>query len=122
MKTSITSLLLTLSLFGPVVAGELVPVKGKLQGRENHSFLYEDGCKACHQQAGKKNTTDAACVECHGSITEIAIADEALPIEEAHPHKSIHFGEGASCLACHAEHKKKTPLCTDCHRSWFAEM
>ncbi|MBO2567729.1 cytochrome c3 family protein [Shewanella algae] len=122
MKKTITSLLFTLSLFGPVVAGELVTVKGKIQGRENHGFLYEEGCNGCHQGSGKKNATDQACVNCHGKIGEITLSQSQLPIAEANPHQSIHFADGASCLACHAEHKKKAPLCTDCHRSWFNEM
>ncbi len=50
----VTELTLTASLIGYALAGELIQVKGKLLGRENHSFSYEDGCQACHQGSGKK--------------------------------------------------------------------
>ncbi|WP_025821233.1 cytochrome c3 family protein [Shewanella marina] len=122
MKKFLITLLMGLSITGTAVAGDLVKVKGKLEGRENHSFIYEDGCNACHQGGGKKNTTDAACVECHGDVTSIDMDETKLAVPEAHPHKSIHFGQGASCLACHAEHEKKAPLCADCHRTWFEVM
>ncbi|MGL4900232.1 MAG: cytochrome c3 family protein, partial [Shewanella sp.] len=76
-------LLLTLvigTLFaGAANAGELVKMKGSTHGRANHEFIYQEGCKGCHQGSGKQNSTDAACVECHGEITSIPVDEKKLP-------------------------------------------
>ena len=122
MNKSILTLLLGLALSSSVYAGDLVKMKGKTQGRTNHEFIYQDGCQGCHQGSGKKNATDAACVECHGEINSIPVNESKLAIPEAHPHKSLHYNQGASCLACHGEHEKKAPVCAECHRTWFGEM
>ncbi|GIU17923.1 cytochrome c3 family protein [Shewanella schlegeliana] len=122
MNKLLLSALLGLALSSNVMAGELVKMKGKTEGRINHEFIYQDGCQTCHQGSGKKNATDAACVECHGDINSIPVDESKLAIPEAHPHKSLHYNQGASCLACHAEHEKKAPVCTECHRTWFEEM
>ncbi len=123
MKTFIAALTLLISLASTVYAGDLITAKGKTLGRDNHSFIYEekDACKTCHVNA-KKNTNDAACVECHGTISTIDIDTSRLVNAHANPHKSVHYGEAISCIACHAEHKVKTPLCSECHRTWFREM
>lgn len=114
--------LVSVTLFaGTINAGELVKIKG-IQGRSNHNAIYQEGCQGCHQGSGKQNATDAACVECHGEITSIPVDETKLAIPEAHPHKSLHYNQGASCLACHGEHEKKAPLCAECHRTWFKEM
>ncbi|MBY5923271.1 cytochrome c3 family protein [Ferrimonas balearica] len=120
MKQLLISLGLALALTSGVQAGELVAMKGKLEGRSNHAFLYEDGCNGCHTGNAKKYVDDTACVECHGTIDTIEITTE-LVLEEANPHTSIHYGNGASCLACHAEHETKAPVCSECHRTWFNE-
>lgn len=122
MNKLLLTLLIGFVFAGNVNAGELVKMKGSTQGRVNHESLYQEGCKSCHQGSGKQNATDAACVECHGDITSIPVDEKKLPLPEAHPHKSLHYNEGASCLACHAEHEKKAPVCAECHRTWFKEM
>lgn len=122
MNKLLLSLLLGLAVSGSVMAGDLVKMKGSTQGRVNHEFIYQDGCQTCHQGSGKKNATDTACVECHGDINSIAVDESKLAIPEAHPHKSLHYNQGASCLACHGEHEKKAPVCAECHRTWFGEM
>ncbi|MCL1058452.1 cytochrome c3 family protein [Shewanella gelidimarina] len=122
MKTYILTLLLGLIVSGSAFAGELESVKGSTQGRTNHQFLYEEGCKSCHQGSGKTSATDSACVECHGDINSIELDESKLVFSEANPHKSIHYNKGASCLACHAEHEKKAPVCAECHRTWFEVM
>lgn len=122
MNKLVMTLLLCLSVIGSTHAGELVKMKGKTQGRTQHEFIYDDGCQSCHQGSGRKNATDSACVECHGDINSIEIDEHKLAIEEANPHKSFHYNQGASCLACHGEHQKKPPVCAECHRTWFHEM
>ncbi len=122
MKTLLLTLVVATLFTGAANAGDLVKMKGSTQGRTNHEFIYQDGCKGCHQGSGKQNATDAACVECHGEITSIAVDESKLAIPEAHPHKSLHYNEGASCLACHGEHEKKAPVCAECHRTWFKDM
>lgn len=122
MKKYLFTILLGLSISGGSIAGELVSVKGKTQGRTNHEFIYSDGCQSCHQGSGKTNATDTACVECHGDINDIEINEDNLTYKEANPHKSFHYNQGASCLACHAEHEQKAPVCAECHRTWFETM
>lgn len=123
MNKLLTTLLITFTLSASINAGELIKVKGKTVGRDNHSFIYEDktACKTCHSSA-IKSTTDTACIECHGTIDTIKINTNNLVNSHANPHSSVHYGEAISCIACHAEHEKKAPLCTECHRTWFAEM
>ncbi len=123
MKTLITALTLIISLSGTAYAGELIQAKGKTMGRINHAFIYEESgaCKTCHVNA-KKNTNDAACIECHGTIDTIEINTEELVNSHANPHKSVHYEEAISCIACHAEHEQKAPLCSECHKTWFKEM
>ncbi|TKB56036.1 cytochrome c3 family protein [Ferrimonas aestuarii] len=120
MKAQLVGLALALMSAQFAHAGDLVPIKGNIEGRTNHQFLYEDGCKGCHSGSARKLVDDSACVECHGDINSIEITTE-LVLEEANPHNSIHYNKGASCLACHSEHEKSAPLCTDCHRTWFNE-
>ncbi|MBR9728140.1 cytochrome c3 family protein [Shewanella intestini] len=122
MNKLLLSILLSISVSGTVMAGDLIHIKGNTQGRSNHEFIYQDGCQTCHQGSGKKNATDKACVECHGDINSIPVDESKLAIPAANPHKSLHFNKGASCLACHAEHKKQAPVCAECHRTWFKEM
>lgn len=122
MKQLVMTLLLGLCVIGSAHAGDLVKMKGKTKGRTQHEFIYDDGCQSCHQGSGRKNATDSACVECHGDINSIEIDEHNLVIEEANPHKSFHYNQGASCLACHGEHQKKPPVCAECHRTWFHEM
>ncbi|MGL6124412.1 MAG: cytochrome c3 family protein [Shewanella sp.] len=119
MNKLLLTLVIGFALTGTANAGELVKMKGSTQGRTNHEFIYQDGCKGCHQGSGKQNATDAACVECHGDISSIILDVKKLPIPEASPHQSLHYNEGASCLACHSEHQKKAPVCAECHRTWF---
>ncbi|SDI82047.1 Cytochrome c3 [Ferrimonas sediminum] len=121
MKSILLTLALGLALTATAQAGELTKVKGSIKGRDNHQFLYEEGCKACHSGSAKKYVDDSACQDCHGNINDIEITRE-LVLEEANPHKSIHFNQGASCLACHAEHQQKAPVCSECHRTWFDVM
>lgn len=122
MKKLLLIAFLSTVFLGTAIAGELYTVKGKTQGRVNHEMLYQDGCNSCHQGSPKANTTDAACVDCHGTVETIEIDESILAVPEAHPHKSLHYNQGASCLACHSEHQKKAPICADCHRTWFQEM
>ncbi|GLS82052.1 cytochrome c3 family protein [Paraferrimonas haliotis] len=122
MKHFILTLLIGLTLSSTAMAGDLVKMKGNLEGRTNHEFLYQEGCNSCHQGSGLKNANDEACVACHGDINSIETDASKLPIPEADPHQSLHYNDGASCLACHAEHQKKQPACTECHRSWFEKM
>ncbi|WP_299798308.1 cytochrome c3 family protein [uncultured Shewanella sp.] len=122
MNKLMLTLLIGLTLSGNAFAGDLVKMKGKTEGRTNHEFIYEDGCQSCHQGSGRKNATDSACVECHGEINSIEIDESKLAIEEANPHRSFHYNQGASCLACHGEHEKKAPVCAECHRTWFEVM
>ncbi len=122
MNKLLLTALLSFVISQSTMAGELVKMKGNTQGRVNHEFIYQDGCQSCHQGSGKKNATDSACVDCHGDINSIPVDESKLAIPEAHPHKSLHYNQGASCLACHGEHEKKAPLCVDCHRTWFEEM
>lgn len=123
MLKSLLALTLSLTLCGAISASELIEVKGKTLGRENHQFIYEDknACKSCHV-SGKKSTTDQACVDCHGTIDTIKIDPKNLVNSHANPHASVHYDTAISCIACHAEHEKKAPLCAECHRSWFKEM
>ena len=121
MNKLLTALLVTLALGGAAQAGEMIKMKGKLEGRANHEMLHDD-CSNCHVNKNKKAMDDSTCIECHGKPSEIAIDESILPVHEANPHKSVHFGDGASCLACHSEHKQKAPICTDCHRTWFKVM
>ncbi|BDY04249.1 cytochrome c3 family protein [Ferrimonas sp. YFM] len=121
MKRVLISLGLMLALCNTAQAGDLVKVKGATKGRTNHQFIYEEGCKTCHQGSARKYVDDSACIDCHGNINDIEVTRE-LVLEEANPHKSIHFNQGASCLACHAEHQTKAPVCSECHRTWFDEM
>jgi hypothetical protein len=122
MKVLIYTLLICVAMMAQIQAGELTKMKGNTQGRTNHQFIYDDGCQSCHQGSGLKNATDSACVECHGDINSIEIDEEKLAIKEANPHKSFHYNQGASCLACHGEHQKKAPVCAECHRTWFHNM
>ncbi|QQX79853.1 cytochrome c3 family protein [Shewanella sp. KX20019] len=122
MNKLLLTALLSFVVSQGAVAGELVKMKGSTKGRVNHEFIYQDGCQSCHQGSGKKNATDAACVECHGDINSIDVDETKLAIPEADPHKSLHYNQGASCLACHGEHEKKAPVCAECHRTWFEEM
>jgi formate-dependent nitrite reductase cytochrome c552 subunit len=121
MKKLILSLVLGL-MVSSAYAGDLVEMQNNTAGRTNHQFIYDDGCKSCHVGSGKTSATDQACVECHGTIDSIEIDTSKLAIEGANPHKSFHYNKGASCLACHAEHEKKAPVCAECHRSWFHKM
>lgn len=119
MKNLFIAIFAGLFLCAAASAGELADVKGGFKGRSNHAALYKDGCNACHTGNPKESVTDASCVQCHGAAASIEIDKRKLPLPEADPHKSIHYGQGVSCLACHSEHAKKAPVCTDCHRSWF---
>ncbi|QDF66650.1 cytochrome c3 family protein [Shewanella sp. SNU WT4] len=123
MKKLLTALVITLSLGSTAQAGELFQAKGKIFGRDNHSVIYDDknACKTCHA-SGLKSTTDTACIECHGTIDTIKIDTDKLVNSHANPHQSVHYAEAISCLACHSEHQKKAPLCSECHRTWFTEM
>ena len=93
------------------------------QGRSYHSDVYNDNCNGCHTNSnGKLDATDAACIGCHGAINMIKIDEKKLVFPKANPHKSVHYGNGASCLACHSEHQMKAPVCASCHRTWFKSM
>ncbi|BCR06014.1 c-type cytochrome [Desulfuromonas versatilis] len=121
MKKLIMSLALALAMVVTAQAGDLVTIKGNTEGRSYHKSLYEEGCNYCHPGSPKKQVTDAACVDCHGQINDIEITKH-LKMPEANPHKSVHYNQGASCLACHAEHTRKAPVCSECHRTWFDKM
>jgi len=121
MKKLIIGLIVSLALTATVQAGKLISVKGNIQGRTNHKSLYQDDCKACHEGSAKKMVTDAACIDCHGQINDIEINKE-LVMPVADPHRSVHYNQGASCLACHAEHTMKAPVCAECHRTWFKKI
>ena len=104
------------------VAGEMQQYKN-IQGRSYHIDVYNDSCNGCHTgKNGKIDATDAACIICHGAINSIKIDEKKLVYPKANPHKSVHYGNGASCLACHSEHKMKAPVCASCHRTWFKSM
>ncbi|QIZ78174.1 cytochrome c3 family protein [Ferrimonas lipolytica] len=116
------ALILAMALSTSAYAGELVDVDKGMQGRMNHEMLYADDCEACHTGDAKKFVDDSSCIACHGEINEIELDTEKLVMPEANPHKSVHYNQGASCLACHAEHQTKKPVCSECHRTWFDEM
>ncbi|MGL4668089.1 MAG: cytochrome c3 family protein [Saezia sp.] len=122
MMKYIFAMMMALCCIGYVHAVERAPMKGGMDGRANHAALYDGSCTSCHGADPQKNVTDQTCVQCHGEMKKIQLDASRLPIPEANPHASVHFGEGASCLACHAEHKQKAPLCSDCHTSWFEKM
>ncbi|TKB51172.1 cytochrome C [Ferrimonas sediminicola] len=122
MKKIALILTAALVMAGTATAGDLTKMSKGMKGRTNHEALYEDGCKSCHTGSAKKFVDDSACQECHGSINDIEIDVTQLKMPEANPHKSVHYNQGASCLACHAEHQAKKPVCSECHRTWFEEM
>lgn len=122
MKKFVLILAAALAITGPASAGDLTKMGKGINGRVNHKALYENDCKSCHTGSAKKFVDDSACQECHGSINEISIDESHLKMPEANPHKSVHYNQGASCIACHAEHESKKPVCSECHRTWFEEM
>ncbi|WP_028115926.1 cytochrome c3 family protein [Ferrimonas senticii] len=102
-------------------AGEIVKQEGGMKGRSQHAFIYQDDCQSCHDKRPRKYMDDKACRDCHGDMKDIEIPKERLKFEHADPHQSPHYGEGASCIACHSEHKTSAPACEECHRAWFDE-
>lgn len=122
MKKIVLSLAVSLAVVTTANAGSLVDVGAGMQGRVNHEMLYADDCEACHTGSPKQYVDDSACIDCHGDINEIEIDEEQLTMAEANPHTSVHYNQGASCLACHGEHETKKPVCAECHRTWFDEQ
>lgn len=122
MKKIALILSIALMMIGTASAGELTKMSKGMNGRVNHEALYENDCKSCHIGSAKKFVDDSACLECHGNINTIEIDKDRLIMPEANPHKSPHYNQGASCIACHTEHKKQKPVCSECHRTWFEEM
>ena len=123
MKKIIFIISIALIMAGSATAGDLTEMNKGMKGRVNHEALYDDNnCDACHTGSAKEFVDDSACQDCHGSINEIEIDVSQLKMPEANPHKSVHYEQGASCLACHAEHQTKKPVCSECHRTWFEEM
>lgn len=119
MKNFLMAIFAGLFFCAAAAAAGGAAVHGDFKGRDSHAALYKDGCNACHVGSPKEAVTDAACVQCHGEVATIKVDKEKLPLAEADPHKSLHYGNGVSCLACHSEHTRKAPVCTECHRSWF---
>lgn len=94
-------------------AGELINVAGDREGRQNHSFMYEQkDCKSCHQDGLKQPAPEAACMTCHGTYEELAKATEH---HADNPHNSPHWGPDIPCTFCHSEHKPAQNWCAECH-------
>lgn len=122
MKKIIFIISVVLIMVGYANARDLVDIKNGIKGRVNHEALYENGCDGCHVSSARKYVDDSSCKDCHGSINDIEIDISKLKMPSANPHESVHYNQGASCIACHAEHQTKKPVCSECHRTWFEEM
>lgn len=72
----------------------------------------EKNCGTCHAASAPEIPPDTACLKCHGSYEKVAQRTAAL---EHNPHDSPHYGNTATCTACHSEHGRSRAICSDCH-------
>ena len=70
-------------------------------------------CEKCHPQGTSTPPTGAACLGCHGPVSNLAAKTKAF---SPNPHQS-HLAEDA-CLTCHAVHGPFTFACADCHNEY----
>lgn len=87
--------------------------------REYHEWIYEDGCKTCHDKGTKQYPSDDSCLECHDR-DELAESTARKGDELwQNPHNNLHYGKELPCVECHGEHQKKKPICANCHTFKF---
>ena len=75
-------------------------------------------CANCH---GQLPTADATvekqkCLECHGSMQELAKKTEPPDFKDRNPHQS-HLGE-IDCTVCHKAHGASKVYCLGCHKNF----
>jgi fumarate reductase flavoprotein subunit len=72
-------------------------------------------CGSCHTNGfdvdDNESAQNAACINCHGSLTQLAANDPRV----VSPHRS-HLGQ-ISCTVCHHGHTPSQAYCAHCH--WF---
>ncbi|MBR9728872.1 cytochrome c3 family protein [Shewanella intestini] len=90
-----------------------------VQIRDFHKDVIGRDCKACHDHGIKQFPSDEACLKCH-NIDDLVKASKR-PEEDKwqNPHNNLHYGKDLPCQECHAEHKTKKPLCSNCHTFKF---
>lgn len=109
--------LVTLSL----LALGCVMTMGAAQAAMLADFHKDHGvaCQSCHAEGIPKDAarmSDAACIQCHGTIDQVAKKTQAKHLDPD-PHYNHLVGLG--CLECHKGHEKSVNLCNGCHNIDF---
>jgi hypothetical protein len=80
-------------------------------------------CSKCHGASiPQPDTTveNGVCLECHGTLENLAKKTEPKDFADRNPHKS-HLGE-INCVVCHKGHTSSTILCLDCHKKFSMKI
>ncbi len=126
MKTNQLLIITTVLIFG-VVGGSLASVAHKdvLFKTHNHN---EVSCQDCHSAPDQVVAQNSACLNCHGSIDEMAKltdkpdASGGQYMGNVNPHRH-HLGP-MECFSCHSIHKRTddTNPCIDCHSLFTLDL
>jgi len=76
-------------------------------------------CTQCHgKELPKADDTveNSRCLNCHGSLDQLAKKTEPKDFKDRNPHKS-HLGEIA-CTVCHKGHAASKVYCLDSHKGF----